>query len=107
MTYILPDASMAGALAAVDMEDFARHEVRRFEVEDRLDDVGGLAHAPYRFKRRESVLALDRVHRRLDIARRDRVHAYAAFCIFDGKRFGCSGETALRQRSEHGGDGRP
>jgi len=34
---------MAGALAAVDVEDFAGHEARPSEVEDRIDDVGNLA----------------------------------------------------------------
>jgi hypothetical protein len=42
--------SVAGALAAVDMEDLAGHEARRLEVKDRFDDVGDLAHVPDRVK---------------------------------------------------------
>src|SRR5690348_7323071 len=36
--------SMTCALAAVDVKDFARHKAGLFEVEDRVDDVGDLAH---------------------------------------------------------------
>ena len=32
------------ALVAIDMQDFACHEARRFEVEDCADDVGNLTH---------------------------------------------------------------
>ena len=36
--------SVAGALTTVDVKDFARHEAGRLKVEDRVDDVGDLAH---------------------------------------------------------------
>jgi hypothetical protein len=35
--------SASGALAAVDVKDFARHKAGRFQIEDRIDDVGDLA----------------------------------------------------------------
>src|SRR5260370_18088843 len=36
--------SVAGTLAAIDVKDLARHEVRRFQIEDRAHDLGDLAH---------------------------------------------------------------
>jgi hypothetical protein len=36
-------ASVARALPAVDVQDFARHEAGRLEIEDRFDDVGDFA----------------------------------------------------------------
>src|SRR4051794_4680368 len=36
--------SVAGALAAIDMQDFAGHERRVFEKQHRIDDVADLAH---------------------------------------------------------------
>ena len=50
-------ASVAGALAAIDMEDLAGHEARGFEVEDRVDDVGDLAHTADRVQGGELRLA--------------------------------------------------
>ena len=35
---------MAGALAAVDVQDLAGHEGGTFEIKDRIDDVLDLAH---------------------------------------------------------------
>src|SRR5258705_9387949 len=35
----------AGVLTAVDAQDFAGHEGRMLEIEDRLGDITGLAHA--------------------------------------------------------------
>ena len=40
--------SMARALAAVDVQDFARHESGALQVEDCVDDVGNVAHPPDR-----------------------------------------------------------
>jgi len=37
--------SVACALAAVDVTDFAHHEAGTFEVHDRADDIGDFAHA--------------------------------------------------------------
>src|ERR1700675_3483085 len=36
--------SVAGTLAAIDINGLARHEPRRFQIEDRAHDVGYLAH---------------------------------------------------------------
>ena len=35
---------MTGALATIDVQDLAGHEAGLFEIEDGIDDVGGLAH---------------------------------------------------------------
>jgi hypothetical protein len=65
---------MARALAAINVNGLACHEAGRFEIEDRVDDVGNLAHAAKRVHLSELRMRLDRMHRRLDNARRDRVH---------------------------------
>ena len=45
--------SVAGALAAVDVQDLAGHERGAFEIQDRVDDVADLAHAADRVQRGE------------------------------------------------------
>jgi hypothetical protein len=79
-------ASMAGALATVDVEDFAGHEAGPFEVEDRIDDVGNLAQ-PADWVQVASCAYSDGMHWRLDGARRHRVHSDPALGILDRKRF--------------------
>ena len=96
---------MASALAAVDVKDLARHETRRLKVEDRINDVGNLAHAPDGMKGVEGLMGLYRMHRRLDDAEGDRVHANTALGVFDGEGFGRRVESALRQRGEDRGHG--
>ena len=49
---------MTGALAAVDVQDFAGHEAGRFEIEDRIDDVGHFAHVADRVQRAECRVGL-------------------------------------------------
>jgi hypothetical protein len=66
---------MAGALAAVEVKDFARHKAGRFQAEDRIDDVGDLAQTANRVQRAELRMGLDGMHRRLDDAQRNRIHA--------------------------------
>ena len=73
--------SVASALAAIDVKDFAGHEAGPFEVEDRVDDVGDLAQTADRVQGGELCILLDGMHWRLDVARRDRVHSDAAFGI--------------------------
>src|ERR1700675_3872565 len=75
--------SMTSALAAVDVQDFAGHEVCRLEIEDRVDDIGDLAHMADRMQGVELRMRPGRVHRRLDDTQRDRVHADAALRIFN------------------------
>jgi len=71
---------MAGALAAVDVKDLAGHEARRLKLEDRVDDVGDLAHVPDWMKGLESLMCLDGMHRRLDDPERDGIHARTSHC---------------------------
>src|SRR5215470_8006320 len=78
------DDSVAGALAAVDMEDFAGHEARLLQIEDRVDDVGDLAQAADRVQAGKLRISLDRMHRRLDDTERHGVHPDAALGIFGG-----------------------
>ena len=96
---------MASALATVDVKDLAGHEARRLKVEDRIDDVGDLAHVPDWMKGLESLIRLDRMHRRLDGAEGDCVHANTALGVLDGKRLGRRVESALRQRGKDRGYG--
>jgi hypothetical protein len=53
---------MTSALAAVDVEYFARYEAGGLKIENRLDDVGHLAHMPDGVQRPEGCVGLDRVH---------------------------------------------
>ena len=96
-------ASMAGALAAVDVEHFAGHKAGPFEVEDRVDDIGNLAQPADWLQSSEVRVLLDGMHWRLDVARRDRVHSDAAFGILDCQRFRRGIQATLRERRQHGG----
>jgi hypothetical protein len=93
---------MAGALAAVDVEDFAGHEAGPFEVEDRIDDVGNLAQ-PADWVQVASCAYSDGMHWRLDGARRHRVHSDPALGILDRKRFRRGIQATLRQRRSTAG----
>ena len=94
---------MAGALAAVDVEDFAGHEAGPFEIEDRVGDVRDLAQPADWVQGGELRIFLDRMHWRLDRARRHRIHSDPALGILDCERFGHGIEATLRQRRQHGG----
>ncbi len=74
---------MTGALAAVDEQDLAGHEAGTFEIKNRVDDVLDLAHVADRVQGVERCVRLGGMHRRLDDAGRDRVHADAAPGVFD------------------------
>ena len=99
------EVSVASALAPVDVKDFPGHEAGRLEVEDRIDDVGDLAYVVDRVKTPEGLIGLDRMHRRFDDAKRDRIHADAATSVFDGERLGRRVESPFRERRKHGGHG--
>src|SRR5260221_14195498 len=101
-------ASMAGVLAAIDVQDFARHEASLLEVKNRLDDVGDLPHAAQRMQGGELRMRLGGMHWRLDDTERDGVHSDTALCILDRQRFGRGVQRALCERGEHrryAGDG--
>src|SRR5437763_15620712 len=75
----------AGVLAAVDAQDLARHERRMLEIEDRLGDIAGLAHAADRVELGERLVGRLWVHRCLDDAGGDGVGAHAAAGELDGE----------------------
>src|ERR1700676_817320 len=81
-------ASVARALTTVDVKDFARHEAGRLEVEDRVDDVGDLAHMADRVQSAKLRMRLDGMHRRLDDAQGHCVHSDTVLRILDRERFG-------------------
>jgi hypothetical protein len=86
--YSLGARSVAGDLAAVDVQDLAGNERRRLEDDDGVDDVADLARVPYRGEpRAEPGVVFRRMHRRLDDARRDGVDPDAAGGVFSGQRF--------------------
>src|ERR1700736_596828 len=95
LSWSASEGSVARALPAVDMEGLSGHEARRLEIEDGVHDVDDLAHSADRVQGAELRIGLDRVHRRLDDAGCDRVHANAALGVLDGERFGRRGEAAL------------
>src|SRR5262245_50175701 len=88
---------MAGMLSTVDVEDFASDEMSGVEVEHGLDDLIDRAHALHRMKRGKKVISLGMVHRRLDDARRYRVHPDALVRILDCKRSRRRIDAALGQ----------
>src|ERR1700733_7087497 len=78
--------SVAGDLPAVDVQDLAGDERRRLQEEDAVDDVADLAHMPdWGELRAEPDVALRRMHRRLDDARRDGVDPDATGRVLDGE----------------------
>ena len=87
---------MAGALTAVDVQDFAGHEAGLFEIKDRIDDILDLTHVADRVQGAERRVRLGGMHRRLDDAGRDRVHADAALGVFDRERPGGGVQAATR-----------
>ncbi len=66
---------MAGSLTTVDVKDFARHELRRVEIHDALDDVRRLAHPAHRMQSGQRRIRFGGVHPGLYDPGRDRVHA--------------------------------
>src|SRR6478672_5277307 len=79
--------SVARTLAAIDMNGLARHEARRFQKEDRADDLRDLAHPAKRVQLGELRMCFDGMKWRLDDAGRNRVHSDAELCILDRQRF--------------------
>jgi hypothetical protein len=63
---------MTGALAAIDVKDFTGHEVGRLEVQDRVDDIGHLAHMADRMQGIELRMRPRVMHRGLDDQARPR-----------------------------------
>src|SRR5215204_4443441 len=80
--------SVAGTLATIDVNGLARHEARRFQIEDRAYDLRDLAHPAKRVQLGELRMCFDGMHRRLDDAGRNRIHSDAELCILDRQRFG-------------------
>ncbi len=87
---------MAGALAAVDMQDLAGDEARPFEIKDRPDDVVDLTHTPDRMHCRETLVGRGRMQRRPNVSGRECVHADATSGVLDGER-SCRRATKERQ----------
>ena len=97
------DGSMAGALAAVDVQDFAGHEAgdSRYSTASTMSRISPMR--PTGCRRGEEGVRFGRVHRRLDDAGRHRVHADARVGVFDRQRPRDRVEAALGQRRQHGG----
>jgi len=87
-------------LTAIDMQDFTSDEVRIFQIENRLDDVGDLAHAIKGMQTGQRHKASGRVHRRLDHARGHRVYADIAGRVLDRKAPRGRGKAAFGQRGK-------
>src|SRR5258705_13021771 len=87
--------SMAGALAAVDVQDLAGDERGGFEVGDGVDDVADLAHPADRVQTGKDLVGLGRVHRGADDAWGDRVDPDAAGGVLDRQRPGDRVEAAF------------
>src|SRR5215470_20381944 len=75
--------SVARTLAAIDVNGLARHEARRFQIEDRAYDLRDLAHPAKRVHLGEVRMRFDGMHWRLDDAGRNSIHSDAELCILD------------------------
>src|SRR5216683_174491 len=67
--------SVARTLAAIDVNGLARHEARRFQIEDGAYDVRDLTHPAKRVQLGELRMCFDGMHWRLDDAGRNRIHS--------------------------------
>lgn len=65
----LEEYSMTGDLAAIDMQNFACHERRRIQIQDRFDDVAHFAHAAHWMQRAEFRVQVRGKQRSLDHSR--------------------------------------
>ena len=88
---------MAGALAAVDVQDLVRQEAGRLEVYDRVDNIGDLALSADWVQGGELRIHLGGMHRRLDRAGCHRFHPNTTLGISDRERFGRGIRAALCQ----------
>src|SRR5579863_4957199 len=79
------DRSVAGDLAAVDVQDFAGDEGRGLQEENAADDVADLAHMAEGVERAKRLVALRRMPGRLDDARRDGIDPNAVGGVLDGQ----------------------
>src|SRR3954452_17019218 len=76
--------SVAGDLAAVDVQDLSGDERRRLQEENPVDHIADLTDASERVEPSERVVRLRGMLRRLDDAQRDRVDPNAAGRVLDG-----------------------
>src|SRR6476661_2296410 len=60
---------VASSLSSVDVKNLPGHKLRAVQVEHRVYNVGHLSHPPYWMERRQCLMRLQRVHRRLDYSR--------------------------------------
>lgn len=60
---------VTGGLASVNVENFSSHESRRIQVHHRINDIRHFSHSTHRVQRCQSMIGLDRMHRRLDDSR--------------------------------------
>ena len=84
---------------AIDVQDLAGDICGSLKIQDRVDDFLNLPHSPHRLQTGEEFIRLGLMHRRLDRAGRDGVHANAPAGVFDCKRSGDGIEGAFG----HGG----
>jgi DNA-binding CsgD family transcriptional regulator len=99
-----PPALVAGGTAAVDVQDLAGDVRRRLQEQDAVDHVADLAGPAHRRQPvAQPFVAVGRVHRGLDDARRDGVDPDAARGVLDGQGSGHRGQAALGQRGQRAG----
>ncbi len=91
---------MAGIRAAIDVQDFAGDEVCFLEEQHRLDDVMYFAHSSDRVQTSKERVRLQRLHRRLDDTRADRIYPNPLAGELDRQRAGDGVQTALCQRGQ-------
>jgi hypothetical protein len=65
--------SVAGALAAIDLNSLACHEAGRFKIEDCADDIGDLAHTAKRVQLGELRMCFGGMRRHVDDTGRNRI----------------------------------
>src|SRR5471030_298596 len=93
--------SVPRALAAVHVQDLAGDESGVLQVDDCLGNITRFAHVPDRMQVAQCRVGFFTVHRRLDDPGAHRVHANAAFGVFDCQGFGRCAQAAFGQRGQH------
>src|SRR5260370_19333044 len=93
-------SSVAGALAAIDVNGLAGDEGGAFQEQDRVDDVSDFSHASDWMQVRKEFVSFGSMHRRLDDAGSNGVDPNALLCVLDRQRLRGGAQTPFLQRGE-------
>src|SRR5258706_15204018 len=93
-------SSVAGALAAIDVNGLAGDEGGAFQEQDRVYDVSDFSHASDWMQVCKEFVSFGSMHRRLDDAGSNGVDPDALLCVLDRQRLRGGAQSAFGQRGE-------